>query len=164
MKRPYKKEGLPNPPLDNYQKTGFRAIAPEMPAQALLKPRSSPCSSPLGRGVALSENVGPSTPYILGPGAPKALLDELGLKRRARAASCCCPDNDVLSRRCSAMFALSSSWWCRVAARRFGFKAHLSVQSKPNLPTMAYWRLLVQSLLCSAAPWPAAPHRAPHAL
>ena len=146
------------------KKTAFWGIGPEMPAQALLKPRSSPCSSPLGRGVALSGNVGPSTPYIFGPGAPEALLDEVGLKRRARAASCCCPDNDILSRSCSAMFALSSSWWCRVAARRFGFKAHLSVQSKPNLPTMAYWRLLVQSLLCSAAPWPAAPHRAPHAL
>ena len=146
------------------KKSAFWAIGPEMPAQALLKPRSSPCSSPLGRGVALSRNVGPSTPYIFGPGAPEALLDEVGLKRRARAASCCCPDNDVLSRSCSAMFALSSSWWFRVAARRFGFKAHLSVQSKPNLPTMAYWRLLVQSLLCSAAPWPAAPHRAPHAL
>ena len=36
--------------------------------------------------------------------APQALLDEAEPKRCVSAASCCCPDNDVLFRSCSAMF------------------------------------------------------------
>ena len=120
-----KREHQNTPPM-TMKKKNVGAIGPEMPAQALLKPRSSPCSSPLGRGVALSRNVGPSTPYVFGPEAPEALLDEAEPKRCVSAASCCSPDNDVLFRSCSSMFARSSSW-CKIAARRFGFKAHLSV-------------------------------------